>query len=271
MPRPFTNTRPGGGSSTSATRRSPRISRSIPAFLTRTGYGGSSPSPCTRSTRNRVHPEDRAVLVELPHLRYVLPHVGDDELLRPAVLPAAQSTQIRFEGIVANEVFAGRRFDESGVGFRIQTQITKQVNIYGHIRRWGKAYYDPAAPYQGYGTSSFAEVLYQPADKLDFLLDLTYSDFYRTRGPDEGLRLHHPPRPQHLPAQQISLFPRHRRVQPLLQAADARRARLVHLHPRDGLLRRLRLGPRADRVGPAVALGTLEPKDEMRGRKRRHP
>ncbi|MGA2363576.1 MAG: carbohydrate binding family 9 domain-containing protein [Candidatus Aminicenantales bacterium] len=90
-----------------------------------------------------------------------------------------RSTQIRFEGIVANEVFAGQRFDESGYGFRVQSQVTKQVNIYGNIRRWGKAYYDPAAPYQGYGLSSSAEVLYQPADKLNFLLDLTYSDFYR--------------------------------------------------------------------------------------------
>ena len=90
-----------------------------------------------------------------------------------------RSTQIRFEGIVANEVFAGQRFDESGLGFRVQSQLTKQVNIFGNIRRWGKAYYDPAAPYQGYGLSSGAEVLYQPADKLSFLLDLTYSDFYR--------------------------------------------------------------------------------------------
>ena len=90
-----------------------------------------------------------------------------------------RNTQIRFEGIVANEVFAGQRFDESGVGLRVQSQLTKQVNIYGSIRRWGKAYYDPAAPYQGYGTTSFAEVDYQPVNKLDFLLDLTYSDFYR--------------------------------------------------------------------------------------------
>jgi hypothetical protein len=91
-----------------------------------------------------------------------------------------RNTQVRFEGIVANEVFAGQRFDESGYGFRIQSQVTKELNINGSIRRWGKAYYDPAAPYQGYGVSSQAEVNLQPADKLNFTLDLTYSDFYRS-------------------------------------------------------------------------------------------
>ena len=91
-----------------------------------------------------------------------------------------RSTQVRFEGIAANEVFAGRRFDESGYGFRVQSQATKQLSVFGSIRRWGKAYYDPAAPYQGYGVTSSAEVDYQPATKLDLLLDLTYSDFYRT-------------------------------------------------------------------------------------------
>jgi len=90
-----------------------------------------------------------------------------------------RNTQVRFEGIAANEVYAGGRFDRSGLGFRTQTQIAKQLYLEGNIRRWGKIYYDEAAPYQGYGLSSAAGVRYQPAEKLDFSLDLTYSNFYR--------------------------------------------------------------------------------------------
>jgi hypothetical protein len=91
-----------------------------------------------------------------------------------------RNTQVRFEGILGNEVFAGQRFDESGVGFRTESQIFKQLYVNAYIRRWGKVYYDPDAPYQGYGISSQAGVRYQPVDKLDFSLNLTYSNFFRS-------------------------------------------------------------------------------------------
>jgi hypothetical protein len=91
-----------------------------------------------------------------------------------------RNTQIRFEGILANEVFVGQRLDRSGYGFRAESQILKQLYVSGYIRRWGKIYYDPDAPYQGYGISSQAGLRYQPVDKLDFSLNLTYSDFFRS-------------------------------------------------------------------------------------------
>ena len=90
-----------------------------------------------------------------------------------------RSTQVRFEGILANEVFAGRRFDQSGLGFRIDSQVFKQLYVEGYVRRWGKIYYDPDAPYQGSGLSSSAFLRYQPADKLDFSLNMTYVNFFR--------------------------------------------------------------------------------------------
>ena len=90
-----------------------------------------------------------------------------------------RNTQVRFEGILANEVFAGQRFDRSGFGFRTETQLYKQLYLYGNIRQWGKIYYDAETPYQGDGISSQAGVRYQPIDKLDFSLDLTYSTFNR--------------------------------------------------------------------------------------------
>jgi hypothetical protein len=90
-----------------------------------------------------------------------------------------RSTQVRFEGILASEVFAGQRFDRSGFGFRTQTQILKQLYFEGRVRRWGGIYYDPAAPYQGNETDLSAGLLYQPAEKLAFSVDLTYADFAR--------------------------------------------------------------------------------------------
>jgi hypothetical protein len=90
-----------------------------------------------------------------------------------------RNTQVRFEGILANEVFAGHRFDRSGFGFRTETQLLKQLYLYGNIRQWGKIYYDTEAPYQGDGISSQGGVRYQPIDKLDLSFDLTYSTFNR--------------------------------------------------------------------------------------------
>jgi hypothetical protein len=92
-----------------------------------------------------------------------------------------RSTQVRFEGILGNEVYLGQRFSWNGFGLRTETQILKRLFVNAYLRRWGKVYYDdPVAPYQGYGISSQTGVRYQPIDKLDFSLNLTYSNFYRS-------------------------------------------------------------------------------------------
>jgi len=93
-----------------------------------------------------------------------------------------RNTQVRFEGILANEIFAGHRFDRSGYGFRSESQIFKQVYVQTSIRRWGGIYYDPDAPYQGDETRFGVGVRYQPVDKLDFSLSLNYVDFFRRTG-----------------------------------------------------------------------------------------
>jgi hypothetical protein len=91
-----------------------------------------------------------------------------------------RSTQVRFEGILGNEIYLGQRFDWSGLGFRMESQILKQIYVSANIGRRGKTYYNPVAPFQGHGISSQAGVRYQPADKLDFSLSLTYSNFFRS-------------------------------------------------------------------------------------------
>jgi len=90
-----------------------------------------------------------------------------------------RTTQVRFEGILANEVFEARRFGRSGFGFRINSQLSKHLFINGSYRRMGAIYYDPDAPYQGDGNRASAGLEFQPTENFDFLLDLTYSDFYR--------------------------------------------------------------------------------------------
>ncbi len=90
-----------------------------------------------------------------------------------------RSTMVRFDGLLANEIYAGRRFDLSGYGFRAESQLAKSVYLEWFMRRTGSTYYDPADPYQGYGTRMMGGVVYQPVTQLDFALSLSYVDFYR--------------------------------------------------------------------------------------------
>jgi len=90
-----------------------------------------------------------------------------------------RSTMIRFDGILANEVFAGDRFRTSSFGFQGESQITKVVYAHLFFRRGGSIYYDPDAPFQGYGNRMGAGIQYQPLENLNFVLSLSYVDFFR--------------------------------------------------------------------------------------------
>jgi hypothetical protein len=90
-----------------------------------------------------------------------------------------RNTMVRFDGLLANEIYVGRRFDQSGYGFMMESQLAKQVYVQARVRRTGSTFYDPTDPYQGYGTQATAAVRYQPMDQLDLNLSLNYVDFYR--------------------------------------------------------------------------------------------
>ena len=90
-----------------------------------------------------------------------------------------RTTQFRFDTILANEVFAGKRFRKSGFGIQASSQITKQVNMSTFFRHTGSIYYDLEEPYQGYGNRLGSSIQYQPLDKLNFSLSLSYVDFFR--------------------------------------------------------------------------------------------
>jgi len=90
-----------------------------------------------------------------------------------------RNTMLRVDGLLANEVYAGRLFGRSGYGAQAQSQLTKQLFVSLWARRSGSVYYDPEAPFQGYGTRAQAGFRYQPADQLEFDLSLTYIDLFR--------------------------------------------------------------------------------------------
>ena len=90
-----------------------------------------------------------------------------------------RSTQFRVDTLLANEVFAGERFGRGGVGFQTTSQITKHVFWSLFYRYTGAVYYDSEDPYQGYGSRFGGYLQYQPTEKLSFILNVSYVDFYR--------------------------------------------------------------------------------------------
>lgn len=89
------------------------------------------------------------------------------------------STQFRFDFILANEVFAGKRFGCSGFGIQSYSQITKQVFFNVFFRHTGSIYYNSENSFQGYGSRIGGAIQYQPQEKLTFILSLSYVDFFR--------------------------------------------------------------------------------------------
>lgn len=89
-----------------------------------------------------------------------------------------RSTTVRLEGMLANEVYSGERFNRDGFGMRLESQLTKQFFLSLFYRRMGSIYYDPDEPYQGYGNRAGTTVQFQPTEKLDFIAALSYVDFY---------------------------------------------------------------------------------------------
>ncbi len=90
-----------------------------------------------------------------------------------------RNTMVRFDTLLANEVYAGERFDLSGFGLQAESQLAKQLYFRVFGRRTGSVFYDPDDPFQGYGTRAMATVRYQPIDQLDFSLTAQYVDLYR--------------------------------------------------------------------------------------------
>jgi len=90
-----------------------------------------------------------------------------------------RSTMFRIDALIANEVFAGKRFGRGGPRIQMTSQITKHVYLTLFLGRTGSVYYDPVNPYQGYGNRLMGSVQFQPVEKLNFSLNISYVDFFR--------------------------------------------------------------------------------------------
>jgi hypothetical protein len=95
-------------------------------------------------------------------------------------LNMARQSQLRFDAILGNEVFASQRFSLSGWRVRGSTQVLKQLYLEGGYRRSDRVFYDEAAPFQGYGNTADLYLLFQPFDKLSASLGLSYYDIFRS-------------------------------------------------------------------------------------------
>ena len=89
-------------------------------------------------------------------------------------------TQLLFEGVMANEVFAGRRFNCNLLGFHFQSQFSKRASLSIIIHRGNGILYDLEDPSAGRTCTISLFLQLQPWEKLDTKLDASHSDFYRS-------------------------------------------------------------------------------------------
>ena len=90
-----------------------------------------------------------------------------------------RSTMFRIDALIANEVFAGKRFGRGGPRIQATSQLTKHVYLTLFLGHTGSVYYDPEDPYQGYGNRLMGSIQFQPIEKLNFSLNISYVDFFR--------------------------------------------------------------------------------------------
>ncbi len=90
-----------------------------------------------------------------------------------------RDTQFRLDMILANEIFGGLRFNRGGIGCRFESRLTNQFSVELYYRYSQGIFYDPGNPYQGKGSQGSLELEYQPTEKLNSSLEVSYNDFYR--------------------------------------------------------------------------------------------
>jgi hypothetical protein len=90
-----------------------------------------------------------------------------------------RSSMCRIDVVLADEVFQGKRFDTSGIGFQAYGQVTKHLFFYVFYRYTGSIYYDRLNPFPGRSNNAVINLQYRLAEKFTTSLDLAYADFYR--------------------------------------------------------------------------------------------
>ncbi len=99
-----------------------------------------------------------------------------NELYLSFVLP--RSSSIRIGYIYSHEIYLGRKFNTSMVHIGGGSQFNKQL-YFDFFFRYGKKIRYTTDPFQGKGSTTAANLVYQPSEKFSTALGFTFSDLYR--------------------------------------------------------------------------------------------
>lgn len=99
-----------------------------------------------------------------------------DALGATVLLPGNTTAQL--QGRYSTEVFLGRRFDTSGGGLQVTSQVTKSLSLRA-LYSLSNAIRYVEEPYAGFGRRATAQVTFKPSEKFDLTGNLTYADFAR--------------------------------------------------------------------------------------------
>lgn len=80
---------------------------------------------------------------------------------------------------LADEIFSGRRFNRNAFRFAVESRPIKQLGLEAGLRFGNYIFYDPEAPYSGYGKQLSIGIDFQPLSFLQSLLNFNYVDFKR--------------------------------------------------------------------------------------------
>jgi hypothetical protein len=92
------------------------------------------------------------------------------------LFPKSSSASLRYN--ISSEIYSGKKFDTDGVRFSARSQPTKQFSLNFNYS-FGKAIYYSTDPFQGRRRSGSLSTIYQPSQKLQSSLSITYTDFHR--------------------------------------------------------------------------------------------
>jgi hypothetical protein len=147
-------------------------------YLTRQGVAGLQ-----SSVLPRFYPRSRFFRKVVPYLAVAaakdLPSgllETNDALGVTVLLPG--NTTVQLNGRYTTEVFLGERFDTSGGGLQVASQVTKSFSLRALYSRSNAIRYVPE-PYSGHGNRASAQATFKPSEKFDLTGSLAYSDFTR--------------------------------------------------------------------------------------------
>jgi hypothetical protein len=89
-----------------------------------------------------------------------------------------RSTRLQLSADYSTESYLDKKFDTSGWNVVGLSQFTKQFYLRLNYR-YGKSIYYSEAPFQGKGTRASGQLTFEPSEKINLNVNLTYADFFR--------------------------------------------------------------------------------------------